>query len=214
MKNLYKIEDELYVVSNNEGISENCWIITSGRLVQVSYLLSNEVVNGFKVILTTNDLLIKDSVQAIDDEFLEWFVNNPNCEEVEIKTRYLHYYKTGEKLISFTKTPEFSSRNMQCIKIEPRYEIIIPQEEPKQMSKPTALDLYEKEINSLIEKYEAKEISKREFITMKHNLFYNAKEMEEKQIINAFKEGNLYHGWALKHEPEKYYNETYKNENK
>lgn len=36
-----------------------------------------------------------------------------------------------------------------------------------------------------------------------------AKEMEKEQIINAFKEGNLYHGWALKHEPEQYYNETF-----
>jgi hypothetical protein len=41
-----------------------------------------------------------------------------------------------------------------------------------------------------------------------------AKEMEKEQIINAFKEGNLYHGWALKHEPEEYYNETFKNETK
>jgi hypothetical protein len=36
-----------------------------------------------------------------------------------------------------------------------------------------------------------------------------AKEMEKEQITEAFKEGNLYHGWALKHEPEQYYNETY-----
>ena len=41
-----------------------------------------------------------------------------------------------------------------------------------------------------------------------------AKEMEKEQIIDAFKEGNLYHGWALKHEPEQYYNETYKKEEK
>ena len=41
-----------------------------------------------------------------------------------------------------------------------------------------------------------------------------AKEMEKEQIISAFKEGNLYHGWALKHEPEQYYNETFKNETK
>jgi hypothetical protein len=41
-----------------------------------------------------------------------------------------------------------------------------------------------------------------------------AKEMEKEQIINAFKEGNLYHGWALKHEPQQYYNETFKNETK
>ncbi len=41
-----------------------------------------------------------------------------------------------------------------------------------------------------------------------------AKEMEKEQITEAFKEGNLYHGWALKHEPEQYYNETYKKEEK
>jgi len=85
-----------------------------------------------KIILTTDPSL--DGVQAIDDQFLEWFVKNPSCEEVEIKTRYLHSYKTGEKLISFSKTPEFSSRNMQCIKIEPRYEIIFSKEEPKKIS--------------------------------------------------------------------------------
>jgi hypothetical protein len=85
-----------------------------------------------KIILTTDTDLIKDGVQTIDVEFLEWFVKNPSCDEVEVKTRYVHYYKTGETFISLSKTPEFSSRNMQCIKIEPRYEIIIPKEEPKQ----------------------------------------------------------------------------------
>jgi hypothetical protein len=85
-----------------------------------------------KIILTTDTDLIKDGVQVIDDEFLEWFVKNPSCDEVEVKTRYVHYYKTGETFISLSKTPEFSSRNMQCIKIEPRYEIIIPIVEPKQ----------------------------------------------------------------------------------
>jgi hypothetical protein len=37
-----------------------------------------------KIILTTDQDLIKDGVQAIDDKFLEWFVNNPSCEEVEV----------------------------------------------------------------------------------------------------------------------------------
>lgn len=37
-----------------------------------------------KIILTTDQDLIKDGVQAIDDEFLEWFVNNPSCEEVQV----------------------------------------------------------------------------------------------------------------------------------
>ena len=44
--------------------------------------------------------------------------------------------------------------------------------------------------------------------------FKIAKEMEKEQITDAFKEGNLYHGWALKHEPEQYYNQTYKKEEK
>lgn len=39
-----------------------------------------------KVILTTDQYLIKKGVQAIDDEFLEWFVKNPSCEEVEVET--------------------------------------------------------------------------------------------------------------------------------
>jgi hypothetical protein len=39
-----------------------------------------------KIILTTDQELIKDGVQAIDDEFLEWFVNNTSCDRVEIKT--------------------------------------------------------------------------------------------------------------------------------
>ena len=37
------------------------------------------------VIMTTDDDLINDGVQSIDDEFLEWFVKNPICEEVEVE---------------------------------------------------------------------------------------------------------------------------------
>lgn len=37
-----------------------------------------------KIILTTDPDLIADGVQAIDDEFLEWFIKNPSCEEVEV----------------------------------------------------------------------------------------------------------------------------------
>ena len=44
-----------------------------------------------KIILTTDQDLIKDGVQAIDDEFLEWFVKNPSCEFIEVK-----YVKTPD----------------------------------------------------------------------------------------------------------------------
>ena len=77
------------------------------------------------------------------------------------------------------------------------------------MSKQTAVEWYEKEINSLIEKYEAKEILKREFIYMKHNLFYNAKEMEKEMTIDAYLAG--YSATENQGDSEQYYNETYKN---
>jgi hypothetical protein len=126
MKNLYKIEDELYIISNNEAINENDHIITQdGRLVEVSYLLSKDVQGGHKVILTTNKLLIKNGVQAIDDEFLEWFVKNPSCEFVDVID---DTFTVGE----MSKLP-LGTRNH-------KYKIIIPQEEPKQEKLEEKLD--------------------------------------------------------------------------
>ena len=93
MKNLYKIQDELYIIDNNEKVTQN------GIWAKCSFtgdILKNR--NGqyaYKVILTTNKLLIKDGVQAIDDEFLEWFVKNPSCEEVEVVDN-LKYFNVDE----------------------------------------------------------------------------------------------------------------------
>jgi hypothetical protein len=63
---------------------------------------------GKKVILTDNKDLIKDGVQPIDDEFLEWFVKNPSCERV--------------KIIQHGERPLFESE------LKTVYKIIIPQE--------------------------------------------------------------------------------------
>ena len=38
-----------------------------------------------KIILTTDLDLINDGVQSIPDEFLEWFVNNSNYENIEVR---------------------------------------------------------------------------------------------------------------------------------
>ena len=116
MKNLYKIEDELYIVSSSEKIKENTQSFKQGLNGDWFY---NTIYNfiartgditpyDFKVILTTNKLLIKDGVQAIDDEFLEWFCKNPSCEEVKVHW-IIKAYSTNKE-----------------------YKIIIPSEEPKQ----------------------------------------------------------------------------------
>ena len=70
------------------------------------------------VIMTTDQDLIKDGVQAIDDEFLEWFVKNPSCERVEIKQNQ-HFESDKTK------------RDNPLNGVYYSYKIIIPVEEPK-----------------------------------------------------------------------------------
>ena len=70
-----------------------------------------------KIILTTDQDLIKDGVQDIDNEFLEWFVKNPSCEYIEIENVYDKFLNSGKRSVSdFRK----------------KYKIIIPKGEPKQ----------------------------------------------------------------------------------
>ncbi len=70
----------------------------------------------YEIILTNDPKLIEDGVQAIDDEFLRWFIKNPTCEFVEVENNWEFlgddYRRGGEQTLV--------------------YKIIIPQEEPKQ----------------------------------------------------------------------------------
>jgi hypothetical protein len=76
-----------------------------------------------KIILTTDQDLIKDGVQAIDDEFLQWFIQNQSCEEVEIIKNYLS--NNGQwKDVLLPSEWEIDTKI--------KYKIIIPREEPKQ----------------------------------------------------------------------------------
>ena len=80
-------------------------------------------------------------------------------------------------------------------------------------NKQTAVEWYEQEINLLIEKYQSNEISERELITMKHNLFYQAQQIEKEQMCKfAYKCHNHYKvNGAFK--IEEYYEEKYGNNN-
>ena len=85
-----------------------------------------------KIILTTDLDLSKDGVQAIDDDFLEWFFKNPSCEEVEVDEKTpdeieielnIHGHDIG---LTNTEFDEWLKNGGQL------YKIIIPKEEPKQ----------------------------------------------------------------------------------
>jgi hypothetical protein len=70
-------------ITSDEKIKEGQWCL---YLNWAPYLVGQSADNYTnpkvkqKIILTTDQDLIKDGVQAIPDEFLEWFVNNPSCQ--------------------------------------------------------------------------------------------------------------------------------------
>jgi hypothetical protein len=71
-----------------------------------------------KIILTTDLQLIADGIQAIDDEFLEWFVKNPSCEFVRVNN------------LCYGALSGFADAG---------YKIIIPKEKPNPFELPKAL---------------------------------------------------------------------------
>ena len=82
-------------ITNDEEIKEGDYVgyPTLKNWVPVKYLEGDLTGVEKKIILTTDQDLIKDCVQAIDDEFLEWFVKNPSCEEVKVENMACSGYK-------------------------------------------------------------------------------------------------------------------------
>jgi hypothetical protein len=115
---LYLFEERLIlgdlvtvVFKNSGAVNQNIYITSDEEIKDVRpnkgkwHLEKGNVLNKFPdyltdlsecklVIMTTDPQLIADGVQAIDDEFLEWFVKNPSCEEVEIINTF-DYIKKG-----------------------------------------------------------------------------------------------------------------------
>ena len=124
-QNIYIINSE-EIKEGERGLSINNAVYTHLNHLGKDY--------GKKIILTTDQDLIKDGIQAIDDEFLEWFVKNPNCESVEVKRIFL-----GNSFVHIGKTPSKKEKLRGCYdNVEQifgkweelfTYEIIIPKEE-------------------------------------------------------------------------------------
>ena len=127
-KEINSVVDSINIyITSDEEIKEGDWCFYVNSIYKVLRISSNnkpiikmsdgtfEISYYKKIILTTDQDLIKDGVQAIDDEFLEWFVKNPSCEDVE--TVFNNRGITGAEKI---------------LKTFGEYQIIIPKEEPKQ----------------------------------------------------------------------------------
>ena len=93
----------LYITSDEE-IKEGDWHFKNDKMVTKSHLIDNTCK---KIILTTDQDLIANGVQAIDDDFLEWFVQNPSCEEVPIIPKLFgHPYIIWIEGLSFKEEPK------------------------------------------------------------------------------------------------------------
>jgi len=82
----------IYITSDEE-IKEGDWFYSVRELIEKAIINYPKGENFGKIILTTDQDLIKDGVQAIDNEFLEWFVKNPSCEEIEIEKWFEQFKK-------------------------------------------------------------------------------------------------------------------------
>jgi hypothetical protein len=81
------LDNQHIYITSDEEIKDGDWMIRGNEqptLVTPNFFWDFGV-RYYKIILTTDPTLIADGVQAIDDEFLEWFVKNPNCEFVEVE---------------------------------------------------------------------------------------------------------------------------------
>ena len=110
-----RTNQNIYITSD-EGVKERDWCLNEDDfdkhlLFKADSLFFDTGLEAKKIILTTDKDLIKDGVQAIDDDFLEWFVKNPSCESVEVVYEPINFLDTKQGW---------------------EYTIIIPKEEPKQ----------------------------------------------------------------------------------
>jgi hypothetical protein len=96
----------IYITSDEE-INEGDWFYdldTKYVKIKQSWENSHLDFNGKKIILTTDQGLINEGVQPIDDEFLEWFVKNPSCEEIGVLTNNMKnadYIEVAERLYKY-----------------------------------------------------------------------------------------------------------------
>jgi hypothetical protein len=120
-EDIYCYPQNIYITSNEE-IKEGDWVIKISSLYKGGGIIQKysfidaqfEDIIFKKIILTTDQDLIKDGVQAIDDEFLEWFVKNPNSKVIKIEKEQVNN-KPGSSYSTITYY---------------KYKIIIPQQEP------------------------------------------------------------------------------------
>ena len=116
-KEIYCYPQHIYI-TNSEEIKFDDYITDGYKVWQ--WKDDSSLLGRKKVIITNDQDLIADSIQDIEDSFLEWFINNPTCDFVETKRiedgKYVDRFADGSIIEG----------------IYENYKIIIPNDESKQ----------------------------------------------------------------------------------
>ena len=126
-KNIHKINGFIYI-TNNEEIKEGDWVTNSLSIMKAN-LDGQPTMDDFhpwkKIILTTDQDIIKDGIQKIPTDFLEWYCSkNGKIDFVEVRKECCG--QCDERLceIHDLKREETNDNTF--------YKPIIPQDQPKQ----------------------------------------------------------------------------------
>lgn len=177
-----------------DGENQNVYITCSSEFEPRKYVLWEDKVYKYKefmkmktpvytdffyILLTTDLELISDGVQKIDDEFLEWFVNNSSYEFVEVeKTMYMPF--DGKVAFELSLDESLNTR--------PYYKLIIPKEEPKQKNRKVCKckRAYENPLSGICELcWDEKYPTKQE--TLEEEYYNDFKMIKGENIIEAAK---------------------------
>jgi len=202
---------DIYITSDEE-IKEGDWFYLDDAIIVTKYINVKPDKEAQKIILTTNQDLIKDGVQAIDDTFLEWFVKNPSCEEVEVDKNWNYPLDKSWEYKIITPKEEQKQHLIDMMKYDEELGLY---EESKQetlekaaadnqsiMKKQTALDWFFSELermqyfigNDMLQAYkQAKEMDKQQMCKFAHKCHNHYK------VYGDFK-------------IDQYYNETFNSE--
>lgn len=125
-KNINSSVEGRNIYITNNGEIGNGW--SYDRMMKSINKMDN--VYSSKIILTTDKELIDDGVQAIEDEFFNWFIQNPSCEEIVIEKEYNQEKNSCKNKCETNNCHSFfECKYVDENDISKTYKIIIPKED-------------------------------------------------------------------------------------
>lgn len=162
--NLYITSDELI---KDVRPYKGKWQLEQGEILNKFPTYLTDLSECKLVIMTTDQDLINDGVQAIDDEFLGWFIKNPSCKKVEVT----------KDIIQIDQSNPVTNGSTALVQ---KYKIIIPQEVPKQET--TGKEFYESADKVIT-------VERQETLKEAARKWYNNTKLFDKGELNAFVAG-------------------------